>query len=141
MLHITTPLPGPVARNCTCAPGFNCEEFGDTVRLDEFGTIVAVAVAVRLGAATGVAITITLGAEGTLAGAVYKPEAEIEPHVGPEHPAPAIVQLTDVFVLPVTVAVNCCVPPTLICAVDGATDAETAVAASIATVAEADFVG
>jgi hypothetical protein len=33
---------------------------------------------------------------------------EIDPQADPEHPAPVTVQWTAVFVLPVTVAENCC---------------------------------
>jgi hypothetical protein len=40
------------------------------------------------------------------------------PQVEPEHES---VQVTAVFVLPVTVAVNCCVPPTFRDAVPGVT--------------------
>ena len=62
-------------------------------------------------------------------GAVYRPALEIVP--------PVANQVTAVFVLPVTVAVNCCVPP--VCS-----DAEVGLMLTATrvtdTVAEADFV-
>lgn len=109
--------------------------------MDVAATIVTVALEDRLGDATDVAVTVTLGEAGTIAGAVYSPVDEIDPHAAPVQPAPATVQFTDVFVVPVTVAENCCTPPTETWAVDGATDTTTAVAAAITTVAEADLVG
>jgi hypothetical protein len=48
--------------------------------------MVTVAFADWLGAATDVAVTVTVGGAGTLAGAVYKPEAEMDPHAEPEQP-------------------------------------------------------
>ena len=54
---------------------------------------------------------------------------------------PLTVQVTDVFVLPVTVAENCCCPPVLTWAVNGDTDTDIDAAASMITDAEADFVG
>jgi len=71
---------------------------------------------------------------------VYKPEAEIDPHADPMQPGPVTVQWTDVFVLPLTVAENCCVPFTLIWTPDGATDTDTAVAGTMVTAAETDLV-
>ena len=81
--------------------------------------------------ATLVAVTVYVPA---VAGAVYIPVLEIVP--------PVADQVTDVFVLPVTVAVNCWVAP--VC-----TDAEVGLmltttgggGAVTVTVAEADFVG
>jgi hypothetical protein len=74
--------------------------------------MVTVAVADLVGAATDAAVIVTLGEAGTLAGAIYKPEAEIDPHARPAHPVPATVHFTDVLVVPVTVAENCCCPLT-----------------------------
>ncbi len=62
-------------------------------------------------------------------GAVYKPELDIDP--------PVAVHVTVVFVVPVTVAVNCCVPLVISDTEAGLIDTETAVTV---TVAEADFV-
>jgi hypothetical protein len=84
---------------------------------------------------------VTMGEVGTVAGAVYKPEAEMDPHAEPAQPVPATVHFTEVFVLPVTFAENCCCPPALTWAVGGETETITDAADSITMVAEADFVG
>jgi hypothetical protein len=63
---------------------------------------------------------------------------EIDPQVDPEQPVPATVQWTDVLVLPVIVAENCCFPAQVTWAVDGVTATDTD---SMATVAEADCDG
>ncbi len=64
-------------------------------------------------------------------GAEYRPEAETDPAVA-DH-------VTEVFVVPVTVAVNCCEPLVRTVAVVGFI--ETATGALTVTVAEADLVG
>jgi hypothetical protein len=64
-----------------------------------------------------VAVIVTVCGVATLDGAVYNPEVLIVP----APVAGLIVQFTAVFVLPVTVAVNCCVPPALTAAVAGET--------------------
>jgi hypothetical protein len=112
-LQITTPTPGPLAENCTDAPGFTCGELGDTVSGERGATTVTVALEDLLGAATEVAVMVTFGVAGAVAGAVYKPDVEIDPHADPAHPVPATVHCTEVFVAPVTVAENCCCRPTL----------------------------
>ena len=87
--------------------------------------------------ATEVATTLKVAGEGTVDGAVYTPELLIEPH--PEvHPDK--LQVTAVFVVPVTLAVNCCCFPVDTCAVDGDTETETDEAAVMVMLAEADFV-
>ena len=43
------------------------------------------------------------------------------PQVSPAHPLPETFQMTALLLVPVTVAVNCCWPPTFTCAVDGET--------------------
>ncbi len=50
------------------------------------------------------------------------------------------VHVTAVFVVPVTLAVNCCVPPVNIDAVLGVTEIDKTGAAVTVTVAVADFV-
>lgn len=65
-----------------------------------------------------------------MVGAVYRPEVDTLP--------PVALQVTDVFVVPVTVAENCCVPPVRSDADVGVI--ETATGAVTVTVAEADFV-
>jgi hypothetical protein len=59
---------------------------------------------------------------GTAAGAVYCPALEMVPFEAP----PATFQVTAVFDVPLTVAVNGCVLPTFTLAVAGATDIVTA---------------
>ena len=66
----------------------------------ETAGIVIVAEADLVVSACAVAFTVTDAGVLKLAGAVYTPEVEIVP-------GPAGVQVTAVFVAPVTVAVNC----------------------------------
>lgn len=63
----------------------------------------------------------------------------IVPQLDPLHPVPATLQLTDVFVVFVTVAVNCWWPPVRTWAVVG--EMETATGGMIVTVAVLVFVG
>src|SRR5689334_25208674 len=58
-----------------------------------------------------VARTVTFGAAGMTAGAVYKPVAEIVPYVELPPAVPFTVHVTFVFAEFETVAVNCCVAP------------------------------
>ena len=58
--------------------------------------------------ATLVAATVTVP-EGTFVGAVYSPDVEMVPSVEFPPLMPFTVQVTAVFVVPLTVAVNCCV--------------------------------
>jgi len=89
--------------------------------------------------ACDVALTLTTAGVVTIAGAVYKPPAEIVPQPEPEQPAvPETLHVTDVFALPVTRAENCR-------EADGATLAEvgeivTVTTGTTVTVALADFV-
>lgn len=89
--------------------------------------------------ACDVALTLTTAGVVTIAGAVYKPPAEIVPQPEPEQPGvPETLHVTDVFALPVTCAENCR-------EADGATLAEvgeivTVTTGTTVTVALADFV-
>jgi hypothetical protein len=86
---------------------------GETeTKIDADDVIVTTAEADLVGAATEVAVIVTLGEAGTVAGAMYKPDAEIDPHAKPAQPVPATVHFTDVFEIPATVAENCCCPLT-----------------------------
>ena len=87
-----------VAVNCWVAPRITLGVPGETVA--ETAGIVIVAEADLVVSACAVAFTVTDDGVLKLAGAVYKPEVEIVP-------GPAVVQVTAVFVVPVTVAVNC----------------------------------
>jgi hypothetical protein len=66
--------------------------------------------------ATPVAVTVTAWELVMLAGAVYSPLAEMLPTLG------LIVQVTAVFVVPVTVAVNCWVWPAVSVTLGGLTE-------------------
>jgi len=67
-----------------------------------------------------------------VAGAVYRPDDEIVPAVA--------VQVTLVLLVPITVAVNCCVPPVTSEAEVGETETDTVAGAVTVTVADADLV-
>ena len=71
------------------------------------GIIVTEAVADFVGSATEVAVIDTFGGLGTEGGAVYRPLVDIEPQLAPVQPLPATLQNTAVFVVLITVAVNC----------------------------------
>jgi hypothetical protein len=60
--------------------------------------------------ATDVALTATVAGLGKLPGAVYNPEELTMPQLEPEHPLPLTDHVTPVWLVPTTVAVNCCVP-------------------------------
>jgi hypothetical protein len=64
----------------------------------------------------------------------------IVPQEEPAQPTPDTLQFTAVLVVPVTVAENCCCPPTAIVAAEGETETETAEADETVTVAVPDFV-
>jgi hypothetical protein len=64
---------------------------------------------------------VTVAGLGTLAGAVYKPLFEIPPYLESPAKTSGSSQVTAVFVVFETVAVNCCCPPTGTLAVVGAT--------------------
>ena len=61
---------------------------------------------------------------------MYNPVVDTDP--------PVVLQVTAMFVVPVTVAANCCVPPVWTAAKVGEMD--TATGAATVTVADADFV-
>ena len=70
-----------------------------------------------------------------MAGAVYNPPEVMVPQVDPEQPDPLMLQVTAVFVLPVTLVRNCCGWPTVTMALVG--DIPTTTGTMIVTVAEA----
>ena len=69
--------------------------------------IVSVAEADLVESAWAIAVTVTLAGLGTAEGAVYRPEVEMVPCVESPPVTPLTCQVTAVFVVPVTVAVNC----------------------------------
>ena len=108
MLHDTAEfdVPMTVAVNCWWPPVSSCAVAGETVT-ETGGTTVTEAVADFVGSATEVAVIDTCGGLGTVDGAVYRPLVVIAPQVAPVHPLPAMLQETAVFVVFMTVAVNC----------------------------------
>ena len=106
---------------------------GVTETLTE-GFSVTVAVAVLLGSATLVAVTVTTCVLLTLEGAEYNPPEEIDPAGG------LSVHVTDVLVVLLTQAVNCRVCEALRLAVPGVTNMDTGGGFSV-TFAVALFVG
>jgi hypothetical protein len=88
--------------------------------------------------AAEVAVTVTSGGLGNVAGAVYKPVEEIVPQDAPAQPVPLTLHVTLVFVAPVTVTVNCCLFPAATSIVVG--EIFTATGGTIVTFAVANFV-
>jgi hypothetical protein len=129
--------PVTVAVNCCCPPVTTCTADGETLTATG-GMIVTVALADLVPSATEVAVTVTLAGLGTVPGAVYRPVEETVPHAAPVQPVPVRLQVTLVFVDPVTVAVNCCVFPAATSAVVG--EIFTATGGTRVTVAVADAV-
>ena len=113
---------------------------GDTVTVI-IAAIVTVTDADLVGSACDMAVTVTNGGTGTLAGAVYKPADVIVPQVLPLQPMPLTPQVTAVLAEPVTVALNCCCAPVLTWAPLGEMLTLTGAPVLTVTVAEADRVG
>jgi hypothetical protein len=84
------------------------------------GTSVTTALLRAVGAAWLVAATARFIATGTTAGAVYRPLVEITPTFELPPVTPFTLQVTAVFDVPVTDAVNCCEPPGASTATTGA---------------------
>ena len=70
-------------------------------------------------------MTVTNGGFGDAVGAVYRPLEEMVPHSVEVQPVPLRLHVTAVLLVPVTVAVNCSVPPTPTAGLLGDTDTET----------------
>jgi hypothetical protein len=96
------------------------------------GTTVTLAVAILLGSAALVAVTLTVCGVASAAGAEYKPPLEIVPTAGlTDHETPALA-------VPVTVAMNCWVCETVSEVMEGVSETVTGMRV---TVALADMVG
>src|SRR6266478_2107501 len=96
--------PFTVAINC-CVPKFaTVAVLGETNTIPlETAVTVTFAEPDFVASACEVAVTFTCAGFGTVDGAVYSPLAETVPLAAP----PVTLQVTAVFVVPVTLAVNC----------------------------------
>jgi hypothetical protein len=117
-------VPVTVAVNCLVWPSTTVAVVGETV-IPTFCVICTDALADLVESATDVAVTVTKGGLGAADGAVYSPLVEMVPHNDPVQPVPLRLHVTLVFAVPVTVAVNCCFPPTPTDVLLGDTDTET----------------
>lgn len=97
---------------------------------DALEVTVAAAVAVAAEEAALLAMMVTVGEDGTVAGALYMPLVEMVPTVELPPATPFTVQFTAVLLVFETVALNCCVLPVLIETLVGLTVTETAGAAA-----------
>jgi hypothetical protein len=121
-----------VAVNCWLAAGAIVTLEGETLTVTGGGAggcTVTVAVPDAEGLATLTARRVTLAGLGTAAGAVYKPEAEIVPLMESPPAEPLTLQVTLVFDVPATVALNCFVCATGTPALAGETETVTGAAA------------
>jgi hypothetical protein len=105
-----------------CVP-FTCTVAVAGVNCTEIPVIVTIAEPDFVGSACDAAVTVTCDGFGAVAGAAYNPVAEIVPFAAP----PPTLQVTAVFEVPDTVAVNCCVPAGTTVAVAGETVTEIGV--------------
>jgi hypothetical protein len=83
----------------------------------------ALAEAVR--SASDVAVTATTFDVGIFAGAEYNPPLLIWPQVIPLQEEPVRLQTTTLFVVPLTTAVNCALPPASTCTTLGVSETDT----------------
>jgi len=107
-------LPLTVAENVCIPPAGMVTGLGLTVNgavAVAGATIVTWADIVTEVSACEVAVTVTVAGFGTLLGAVNNPAEEMNPTVVVPPATPFTVQDTAVFVVLVTVIVNCCVNP------------------------------
>lgn len=85
------------------------------------GVTVTVALPTGFGATVLVAVIAKVCGNSKLAGAVYKPVASMVPTVALPPAMPLTAQVTVVVMVPVTVAVNCCIAPVAMLGVEGDT--------------------
>lgn len=104
-------VPVTVAVNC-CVPPVRTWAVVGVIVTETGGTIVTEAVPDFAESAAEVAITVIRAGLGIAEGAVYSPLVEIVPQVAPMQPLPLTFHDTAVFVVPFTVAANCCCSPT-----------------------------
>lgn len=105
-------LPEPVtmAEKLWVEPAGNVAELGVTFTMTSLWSETADE-PIADGSAWLVARTVTLAGEGRICGAAYWPVAEIVPTAAFPPAIPFTLQVTDVFEVPVTVAVKVCVCP------------------------------
>ena len=109
-----------VAVNCWVMPAVKLAGAGViTMEIPDFGMTMTVEVAAAVASAALVAAMVTLAGLGMAEGAVYMPVALTFPRVVLPPGMPFTDQVRAVFVVPVTVAENCCVACTLTLAVGG----------------------
>jgi len=120
--QVTDELAAPfnVAVNCWVPKLATLAALGDTLTVPAAVAAVTVTLADPdfVASACEVAVTVTVAGFGTVAGAVYIPPLEMFPFAVP----PLTLQVTAVFDVPVTVAMNCCVLPVATVAVAGTTE-------------------
>jgi hypothetical protein len=114
-----------VATNVCCAPAATFTAAGVTTTGNPELVIVIVALAIFVVSACATAETETAFGVGTTAGAVYKPLESIVPTLVFPPAAPFTCQFTPVVLVPLTVAVNCCV--CLVCSVAEAGESVTVI--------------
>jgi hypothetical protein len=143
-LHATAVFADPEtsALNCCAVPKVIDGLVGVTVTAT-VGTTVTVAEADLVESAVLTAVTVTLAGEGATGEAEYtavNPLVDSDPQVEPLQPTPVTFQLTAVFDVPVTLALKVCVPAVAMETLAGLRLNKTAAAATMVTLAEADFV-
>lgn len=118
------PEPDTVALNCCDCPTCKLTPKGEIDTEIVAGATKTLALAVAVDWATLCAVTLT-DCEGTVLGAVYKPEVETVPSVVFPPRVPLTSQFTAVLLVPETVALNCCEWLTCTLALLGDTESET----------------
>jgi hypothetical protein len=115
------------AVNCCVVPAGTLALVGEIVIVIVGAVNVTVAMASLVVSATEVAVMVSVRPAGKTVGAVYKPLEFIVPIVASPPFSPFTAQVTEVLLFPVTVAVNCWVPPPAMLAVAGETVTATVV--------------
>jgi hypothetical protein len=119
--QVTAVLGAPFtdAVNCCAPKSATVAALGETVTVLATAAVTVTVADPDLGEfACEVAMTLTVAGFGTVDGAVYSPPLEIVPFDAP----PLTLQVTAMFDVPVTVAVNCSVFPVATLALAGATE-------------------
>ena len=104
------PVPETCAVSCALAPVATESVPGEIITCTSL-SIVTLADPAAVVSAWLVAVMVAVGEEGNAEGAVYSPEESMVPTDEFPPVLPFTDQVTPVFVVPVTVAVNCCCSP------------------------------